>query len=424
MKFKSLFFFALFFAISLTSEAQYESWRVGSVSDTVVEPDFGVVLMGGASEHDEAMKWFLEKANGGDVVVIRTSGEDAYNDYFFEDLGVNLNSVETIRFENEQASIHPYVIEQLLNAEAIWIAGGDQSEYVEYWRGTSIEAAVNQLLNERGGAVGGTSAGMAVLCGSYYSALNGSLTSEEALANPFHEDLTLGANDFFDVPFMDYGITDTHYDDPDRKGRHVTMMARAYEIQEYPPFGIACDEFTAVTIEQSGITTVWGESPEFEDFVYFIRMDCETGGAETIEEDTPLHWDYDDQALNVLKFEADNQGSFWVDLTDWTNQNGGTWEYWWVEEGVLFERPGMEPDCSLNIDGFEQEFTTFYPNPIHNELEVLGMIEGKVEVFDSFGRLIFTSTMESKQMKINSSDWPAGFYIAKANGKAQTILKQ
>ena len=424
MNVRSLVSVVFAFSIAFSTQAQFESWRVGSDNDTIVEPDFGVVLMGGASEHDDAMKWFLEKANGGDVVVIRTSGEDAYNDYFFEDLGVNLNSVETIRFDSPEASINPYVVEQVLNAEAIWIAGGDQSEYVGYWRGTSIEDAVNQLLNERGGAVGGISAGMAVLCGSYYSALNGSLTSEEALADPFHEDLTLGTNDFFDVPFMDYGITDTHYDDPDRKGRHVTMMARAYEVQDYPPFGIACDEFTAVTIDEEGIATVWGESPEFEDLVYFIRMGCETEGAETIEEDTPLHWVYENQALSVLEFEADNEGNYWVDLTDWTNQNGGNWEYWWVEEGVLNEGPGMEPDCALSIEEFDENDIRFFPNPMIDVLSVLAEVGSIVEVRDPLGRLIFTTAMKSERLNINAVDWPAGVYIAKANGKAQILIKE
>ena len=37
--------------------------------------------MGGASENDAAMAWFLERAGGGDVLVLRASGSDGYNDY-------------------------------------------------------------------------------------------------------------------------------------------------------------------------------------------------------------------------------------------------------------------------------------------------------------------------------------------------------
>jgi cyanophycinase-like exopeptidase len=80
------------------------------------------------------MKWFLERADGGDVVVIRVSGEDGYNDYLYSDLGIEINSVETILFNSADASNDDYVINQIENAEALWIAGGDQWDYVSYWK--------------------------------------------------------------------------------------------------------------------------------------------------------------------------------------------------------------------------------------------------------------------------------------------------
>ena len=60
--------------------------------------------MGGATEDDNAMKWFLEQANGGDVLILRTSGSDGYNQYFYSQLGISVNSVETIVFDNASAS--------------------------------------------------------------------------------------------------------------------------------------------------------------------------------------------------------------------------------------------------------------------------------------------------------------------------------
>ena len=47
--------------------------------------------MGGATEDDNAMKWFLEQANGGDVLILRTSGSDGYNQYFYSQLGISVN---------------------------------------------------------------------------------------------------------------------------------------------------------------------------------------------------------------------------------------------------------------------------------------------------------------------------------------------
>jgi len=99
--------------------------------------------MGGATEHDEAMRWFLERANGGDVLVIRASGSNGYNDYLYTDLGITVNSVETIVFNSSAASSDPYVLNQISRAEAIWIAGGDQWNYVSYWRNTQVEELLN-----------------------------------------------------------------------------------------------------------------------------------------------------------------------------------------------------------------------------------------------------------------------------------------
>ena len=59
--------------------------------------------MGGSGEDDNAMAWFLERVNGGDVLVLRCSGSDGYNNYLYSDLGVNVNSVETLVFTNPNA---------------------------------------------------------------------------------------------------------------------------------------------------------------------------------------------------------------------------------------------------------------------------------------------------------------------------------
>jgi cyanophycinase-like exopeptidase len=118
--------------------------------------------MGGATENEHAMKWFLERANGGDILVLRTSGSDGYNDYFYSNLGVQVNSVETIVFHNALASDEPYIQQKIQQAEAIWFAGGDQWTYISNWRNTSIEALINTAISERKCVIGGTSAGMAI----------------------------------------------------------------------------------------------------------------------------------------------------------------------------------------------------------------------------------------------------------------------
>ncbi|NQX84651.1 MAG: T9SS type A sorting domain-containing protein [Flavobacteriaceae bacterium] len=55
-----------FYAFLLTLDAQnYSEYTTGNSDDLDVDPTFGVCMMGGASENDNAMIWFLERANVG-----------------------------------------------------------------------------------------------------------------------------------------------------------------------------------------------------------------------------------------------------------------------------------------------------------------------------------------------------------------------
>ena len=45
--------------------------NTGAEMDGEFQASGGVCLMGGSSESDDAMAWFLERAGGGDVLVLR-----------------------------------------------------------------------------------------------------------------------------------------------------------------------------------------------------------------------------------------------------------------------------------------------------------------------------------------------------------------
>jgi cyanophycinase-like exopeptidase len=195
------------------------------------------------------MRWFLEQANGGDILVLRASGSDGYNTYLFSDLGVTVNSVETIVFNNAQASSDTYVLDKIQKAEAIWFAGGNQWNYISYWRNSAVSTLINSGISNRKIVVGGISAGMAILGGNYFTAENGTISSQAALMNPLSPLVTVSNQAFLEVPFLNNVVTDTHYDNPNRKGRHVVFMANALS-NSNEIHGIACDEYVAVCIRR------------------------------------------------------------------------------------------------------------------------------------------------------------------------------
>ena len=147
-------------------------------------------------------------------------------------------------------------------AEAVFIAGGDQGNYVDFWKGTPAEDAINA--NVRAGEpIGGTSAGLAVLGEFAYGALgdkpeDNDLTSLEVLTYPYSERVTLARN-FLEIPFLKNLITDSHFAKRDRMGRSLGFLPPI--IQDgcaAHPTEVAIDEKSAVLVEPDGGATVVG----------------------------------------------------------------------------------------------------------------------------------------------------------------------
>ena len=150
-------------------------YNTGAEVDGDFQASGGVCLMGGASESDDAMMWFLGRAGGGDVLVLRASGSDGYNNYMYSDLGVDIHRVTTVVCQAPSASYNDEVLALVEGAEAIWFAGGDQADYHNLWQDTPLNDAINDALTQRDVVVGGTSAGMAILGGMRFTAQNGTV---------------------------------------------------------------------------------------------------------------------------------------------------------------------------------------------------------------------------------------------------------
>jgi len=306
--------------------------------------------MGGATEDDEAMKWFLNRSNGGDILVLRASGSDGYNDYFYSELGVSINSVETIVFNNSNAASDTDIHQKIQEAEAIWFAGGDQWDYVSYWRNNEMENSINDAIENRNIVIGGTSAGMAILGDIYFSAENGTVTSDAALNNPYDPDVTVDSVGFINTPYLSNTITDTHYDDPDRKGRHTVFLARIFNDWGIDAKGIACEEYTAVCIDNNGIAKVYGGYPTYDDFAYFLQVNCELENPlpENCSPNNPLDWNKNGEALKIYQIPGTFSGENTFDLNDWKTGTGGTWQNWSVDNGTFNENTSLEPNCTTS----------------------------------------------------------------------------
>lgn len=262
------------FALSQTSAYQYI--RTGDNADVTVTPRPGYALMGGGADLDEAFQFLCERSGGGDMLVLRAAGDDAYNAYIRAIC--HLNSVATLIVPSRDAAANPFVAETIGHASAIFIAGGDQANYVRFWMNTPVQTALNEAI-QRGVPIGGTSAGLAVMGEYVYTAQSDkpddpNLDAKTAMADPNGPRISL-TKGFLNIPALKGVITDTHFKRRDRMGRLLVFLARlnAPDSKREPAAarsirGIGVDERTAVLLEPDGTAHVVGDG-----HAYFIDTD-------------------------------------------------------------------------------------------------------------------------------------------------------
>jgi cyanophycinase len=244
-----------FSVFSSATDSTYQYFRRGNDQDVTTKTQPGFALMGGGTDLDEAFRWMCERSGGGDFVIIRATGDDAYNPYIQK--LCKLNSVATIVIPNKEAAQDPKVADYIHHAEALFISGGDQSNYIKYWQGTPVQEEVNALI-KRGVPVGGTSAGLAVMGQFIFSAMNDTAYSKDTLTNPFDNRVTIAA-DFLKIPHLEDLITDTHFAKRDRQGRFIVFMARILQDGMAKDIrGIGIDERSAGLMDPDGTMHIVG----------------------------------------------------------------------------------------------------------------------------------------------------------------------
>jgi cyanophycinase len=282
-------------AVHLTQAQTYKYFRLGNQDDVQTKPIAGIAMMGGGSDLDEAFRWLCNKGNGGDFLVLRARGDDDYNSY--------VNGLCKAQ--------DPAVAEIIRKAEVVFIAGGDQSNYVRGWQGTPVEKAINDNI-AAGKPIGGTSAGLAVQGEFVYGCMKDKpddkdLASTDVLPDPYFDRVTL-VRDFLKIPHLENLITDSHFAKRDRMGRTLGFLARIMKDGwSASPREVAIDEKSAVLVEADGKAGVVGTGKG----AYFMRP---THAPETCEKAVPLT----SREIDVYRVRAG--GHF--DLNAWKGEGG------------------------------------------------------------------------------------------------------
>jgi cyanophycinase len=195
-----------------------------------------LMIVGGGKLPDAVRNRFVELAGGkkGRLVLIPTASgaaeqvQRSFNYWKAQELA----SVTMLDTLDAKTANDPLFVKPLTEATAAWLGGGDQSRLANAYRGTAVERELRRLL-ARGGVVGGTSAGAAVMSSVMITG-----------GNP-QARVGVGFGLLPDV------VVDQHFENRKRQKRLLGVLT------EHPSFlGLGIDEQTAVVVRGHTFTVV------------------------------------------------------------------------------------------------------------------------------------------------------------------------
>ncbi len=208
-----------------------------------------LVIIGGSEDKQNDMailKRFVELCGGpgAKIVVITAASSIAENmwdtyDRAFSDLGVARHS--HLHLQSRQDANDERHIRDILDADGIFMTGGDQKRLLAIIGGTALDAEMHAALKLRGACIGGTSAGASAMSGHM-------LAQGRAELHPEKGSVSLGAG----LGFLHKVVIDQHFSERQRLSRLLSVVAQNPYLQ-----GIGIDEDTALVVERGvGIEVV------------------------------------------------------------------------------------------------------------------------------------------------------------------------
>ena len=203
-----------------------------AVSEPGGEISGALVIVGGGTMPDDVREQFLKLAGGdkGRLVVIPTASASAGEKSLEPWKKYELAALTLLHTRDRKQADDPAFVKPLTEATAVWFGGGDQNNLTAAYRGTLVEKELHKLLG-RGGVIGGTSAGAAVM-------------SQVMIAggNPVAKvDRGFG--------FVTHAVVDQHFLKRERTDRLVGVL------KQHPGlFGIGIDEGTAAILKGRTLT--------------------------------------------------------------------------------------------------------------------------------------------------------------------------
>jgi cyanophycinase len=215
----------------------YVALAQGRLAAQEVGPARGsLVIVGGALEDRAIMERFLELAGGAEApfVIIPTAGEgDGYDQYYpgvrpWREMGVK--DITVVHTRDRNVANSEDFVAPLRRARGVWFPGGRQWRLADAYLDTRTEVELHALL-ERGGVIGGSSAG-ATIQGSFL--VRGDTKNNTVMIGDHVEGFGFLKNAAIDQHLL-------------ARNRHFDLIS---VIEKHPALlGIGIDEDTAIVVQ-------------------------------------------------------------------------------------------------------------------------------------------------------------------------------
>jgi cyanophycinase len=233
---------ALAFCHVAASQASAEDLSPAAETVGPAAPISGTLFIcGGGKVPEAALSKFVELAGGpnGHIVVVTTASETADTKdvetrlEYWRNTKPPLGELTILHTRSKEVADDPKFCEPLATATGVWFIGGHQQRITEAYLGTRTEKAIKGVL-KRGGVIGGTSAGAAIMSPVMIVGVEGA----QPVTGP-------------GFGFLEGTIVDQHFVKRRRENRLLTVL------NSYPRLvGLGIDENTVLVVQGRTLSVI------------------------------------------------------------------------------------------------------------------------------------------------------------------------
>ncbi len=209
-----------------------------------------LVVIGGAEDRVQdrlILRKFVDYCGGTSsrirLITAASSVPDAvWNSYqqVFHELGVS--DFQVLALTDRDSAYAPALQQDILQADGIFMSGGDQSKLMQALWETPVYTSLHQAFHLRGCCIGGTSAGAAAMSRHM-------ITQGEAVLRPRKEVTTTDIG----LGLITQAVVDQHFSERRRLARLMSTLALRPDL-----LGVGIDEDTALVIERNKAIEIIG----------------------------------------------------------------------------------------------------------------------------------------------------------------------